>query len=450
MMRMALRYSSFSKASRTSGTRASAASTSALPGPSFVAGASRFSSTPPASMDRLRLARLPMLLTSSPFTRRRKSLRLRSRSSMPGAERGRVEVAQVARVQVLQVGAHGDERAAALGHLLAVDGEMAVHLHRVGPLEAGHLEHGGPEERVEVDDVLADEVDDAGVAALGPVVQGALRLARHLGPLLRGGDVPDGGVQPDVEVLVRLTRDGEAEVRPVAADVPVRQTLLEEALELRGETGVDEVGLAQRLLQEVRMARQLEEEVRGRAAHRRRAAQGAAGLDQVRGAVGLAALLTGVTVLVGSLAVGAGALDEAVRQEALVHLAVGLLDVALLDVAVLLQLAVDVLGVVLVLGRVGRVEVVDADAEVPEVRLVRLVPPGDELLGLDPLLGRVDLDGRAVGVVGAEVDDVLAAGAQEAHVDVGLDVLDGMADVDGAVGIRQRAGDEDSLRHGFS
>ena len=83
MTRMALRYSSFSNASRTSGTRASAASTSALPGPSFVAGASRFSSAPPASMDRLRLARLPMLFTSSPFTRRRKSLRLRSRSSTP-------------------------------------------------------------------------------------------------------------------------------------------------------------------------------------------------------------------------------------------------------------------------------------------------------------------------------------------------------------------------------
>jgi hypothetical protein len=50
------------------------------------------------------------------------------------------------------------KRPLALGHLLAVHGEEAVDVYLPGQIEAGRLEHAGPEERVEVGDVLADEV----------------------------------------------------------------------------------------------------------------------------------------------------------------------------------------------------------------------------------------------------------------------------------------------------
>ncbi len=76
------------------------------------------------------------------------------------AELGRQVVAQPlgvhAELQVLQRVQAG---APALAHLLAVvDGEKAVHKHGVGHLAAAELQHGRPEQRVEGDDVLADEV----------------------------------------------------------------------------------------------------------------------------------------------------------------------------------------------------------------------------------------------------------------------------------------------------
>ncbi|MNV47167.1 hypothetical protein D3C71_1390260 [compost metagenome] len=50
-------------------------------------------------------------------------------------------------------------RAPALAHLLAVvHGQKAVHEHVVGRLAAAEVQHGGPEQGVEGDDVLADEV----------------------------------------------------------------------------------------------------------------------------------------------------------------------------------------------------------------------------------------------------------------------------------------------------
>jgi hypothetical protein len=49
-----------------------------------------------------------------------------------------------------------------------------------------------------------------------------------------------------------------------------------------------------------------------------------------------------------------------------------------------------------------------------------------------------------VGIVGADVMALVAAQLLEADPDVGLDVLDQMADMDRAVGVGQGAGDEDA------
>ena len=62
-----------------------------------------------------------------------------------------------------------------------------------------------------------------------------------------------------------------------------------------------------------------------------------------------------------------------------------------------------------------------------------------------------------VGVVGADVVDfhggpvVVHLHTLKTHPDIGLDVLDQMAQMNGAIGIGQRGGDEDAaLRHGCS
>jgi hypothetical protein len=77
-----------------------------------------------------------------------------------GVELGGDVVAQPLGVHAeLQVAQRADAGAAALAHLLAADGEVAVHVDAVRHLAAAEVQHRRPEQRVEGDDVLADEVD---------------------------------------------------------------------------------------------------------------------------------------------------------------------------------------------------------------------------------------------------------------------------------------------------
>src|SRR5262249_43259309 len=134
-------------------------------------------------------------------------------------ELGRIVVPEVLGVQVLQVGGRVDEGAAGLRHLLAVDGQEAVHGQLRGGAEAGAHQGRRPEEGVKVGDVLADDVDDVGLVLAAPpgVEVGAVAPAPGEG----GGHVADWSVEPDVEVPARMARDLEAEIGRVAGDVPV-------------------------------------------------------------------------------------------------------------------------------------------------------------------------------------------------------------------------------------
>ena len=94
-------------------------------------------------------------------------------------------------------------------------------------------------------------------------------------------------------------------------------------------------------------------------------------------------------------------------------------------------------GEFVVLRAIGAVPVVKADVETVEVLRAAGGDVGHELLRrLAGLLGR-DHDRRAVRVVGADEMHLVALHALEAHPDVGLDVFDQMAEVDGAVGVGQ-------------
>ena len=90
---------------------------------------------------------------------------------------------------------------------------------------------------------------------------------------------------------------------------------------------------------------------------------------------------------------------------------------------------------------VGAAVVVEADVEGGEVALVRLLHLGDELFFGDAGALGAEHDGRAVGVVCADVDAAVAYELLEADPDIGLDVLDQMADVDVAVGVGEGGGD---------
>ena len=127
-----------------------------------------------------------------------------------GTEFRRVEVAQVVGVQVLRERRRRNERASALRHLLSVDRQMAVHEHAGRCAVAGAGQHRGPEQRVEVRNVLADEMVELELAfgapevvEVQPFAATKVQEARH---------VADRRVEPDVEVLVTLARDSKAEV----------------------------------------------------------------------------------------------------------------------------------------------------------------------------------------------------------------------------------------------
>ncbi len=373
-----------------------------------------------------------------------------------GVELGREVVAQPVGVHAqLEVAQRADAGAAALAHLLAADRDEAVHMDMARRLAAAEVQHRRPEQRVEVGDVLADEVHllDRRVGQIGVEV-----AAAAVEPGLQRREVAHRRVEPDIEVFARRVGDLDAEVRRVAADVPVGQRRSavgagrEPFADLVEHFGLQPPRGLRPLLQELDAVRraQAEEVVLAAAQLGCRARQRRVRVLQLGGRVDRAAGLAGVAVLVARAAARALALDVAVGQEHALDRVVVLLDGADLDQAGALQRAVDVARQRVVLGRVGRVPVVEAQMKALEVR----APPGgdlgDELLRrLAGLLGG-DHDRCAMRVVGADEMHLVALHAQVAHPDVGLDVLHDVADVQRPVGVRQRGGHEQLAGHGRS
>ena len=102
------------------------------------------------------------------------------------------------------------------------------------------------------------------------------------------------------------------------------------------------------------------------------------------------------------------------------------------------------LGEFAVLVRVGGIVVVEGHAKIGKVARVFGVHARNQLFRGDAFLLRAQHDGRAVGVVCAHVPALVTTQPLKAHPDVGLDVLNEVADMDRAVGVGQGAGDENA------
>ena len=168
-------------------------------------------------------------------------------------------------------------------------------------------------------------------------------------------------------------------------------------------------------------------------------------------AVDRTAGLAVVAVLVLGAAFGALALDEAIGQE---HVFVGveeLLDDARADQSGTLQIEVDGLRKLVVLGRVGGVPVVEADLKSVQIRLAAGRYVGYKLLRrLAGLLGG-DHDRRAVRIVGADEVHKVTRHPLVPNPDIGLDVLHHVTDVHRSIGVGQGGGYEEcALHRGFA
>ena len=167
------------------------------------------------------------------------------------------------------------------------------------------------------------------------------------------------------------------------------------------------------------------------------------------GVVGRPALLAVVAVLVFRTTTRTGSQHEAVGQEQLSLGVVELLHLGGERTTVGRQALVDRRRQPLVLGRVCRVVVVVLDEEPAKVLSVFLAERLDHRLRRRAGLLGGEHGRGAVGVVGADVVALVAHHALEAHPDVRLDVLEQVPQVHRAIGIRQRAGDEDAAHGGL-
>ena len=97
----------------------------------------------------------------------------------------------------------------------------------------------------------------------------------------------------------------------------------------------------------------------------------------------------------------------------------------------------------------GRIVIVEADVKAGKVALMLAADARDQLFRSDAFFLGAQHDGGAVGVIGAHVIALVPLHFLKAHPDVGLDVFHHVAEVDGAVGVGQGAGDQDfsSLFH---
>jgi hypothetical protein len=274
---------------------------------------------------------------------------------------------------------------------------------------------------------------------------------------LQRGEIANRSVQPDVEVLARRVRNRNAEVRRVAGNIPVLKlsTLTEPLLilreHLRLHAGLAVSAIAARpLAQELHSLRigELKEIVRGTAKLRLRAGENRIRIDELSRAIDRAADFTAVAILILSAAVRALALDKAVREEHPLLSVVVLGDLLAVDQSRGLQTAINVLGKLDILRGVSRVPPVELHMEAVQVLLAAGTDFRHKLLRRDTLLLSRDHHRSAVRIVSTHKINLVAGHPLMTHPDISQNVLSDMADMEGAVGIRQcRRYKNIALRH---
>src|SRR5690554_159352 len=290
--------------------------------------------------------------------------------------------------------------------------------------EASVMQHRWPEQSVEVDDVLANEVIDLGRGIHLPEV-----LEIHIFSItevFEAGEIANRCIQPNIEKLTGSIRDFKTKIGCITAYIPLLQTCIQPLSKLIGHLWL-QGATAGPLGQEVGKLRQLEEIVLrllldgGGAGYRR------AWINQLSRRVGCTAGLTVVTILVIRLALRAGAFDKPVCEK---HVLLGIERLGNLtrrNVAVLLQLTIDVFRKVAILFRMGGVIVVKADMKPAEILLVLLTDAVDQPLGRNTLALGTEHNGCAVGIIRANVVASVASHILIAHPDVRLNVFQQMA-----------------------
>ena len=266
-----------------------------------------------------------------------------------------------------------------LGHLAAVHQQPAVAKHALGQRQIQSHQHGGPQDGVEAQDLLAHHVQVGG-PELVVIVVGLVAVAQR-------GDIVAQRIDPDIHGVLGVKGNGDAPLDRGAGNTGVLQALLDKGDHLvLPALGLDELGV---LLVE------LEQTVGV-----------LAGLEEV----GLLVGLVDLAAALGALAVH----QLAVGPEALAGLAVVADVLALVDIALLIQLGEDLLAGLHMVVIGGADEAVIADIQ----QLPQILDGGNDpvnvLLGGHACIGGLVLDLLAMLIGAGQEHDFLALHPLEA------------------------------------
>ena len=100
----------------------------------------------------------------------------------------------------------------------------------------GAFKHGGPEQGMEVNNILTDKMVQLGGAVGGPVLIEVDVIA--IAEIFKGGHIANWGIQPDIEVLARRIGYFKAKVGGVAADIPFLQAAIQPFAKFVGHFGL--------------------------------------------------------------------------------------------------------------------------------------------------------------------------------------------------------------------
>ena len=306
------------------------------------------------------------------------------------------------------------------------------------------LHHHGEDDAVEHDVVLADEMYQSRLLVLPPALPRTPALGVALAEFLRVRDVADGRIEPHVEhfSVGSLHGHGDSPVQ-IARHCPRLQVHVEPRTALSIDVRAPFlVPFENPLLQPLLIFVERQIPVFRLFQHGRGAADGRFRVDELCGREVATAFLALVAVSTLAMTVRTFAHDVAVGQKLLRLFVVELRGGFLGELALVVELAEEVGGKLVVrFARGARIHV-ERDAEVLETLLDERVVAVHHVLRRDALLPGANRDGHAVFVGAADVHHVLFLQTEVAHVDVGRHIhACQMADVDTAVGIGQRRRD---------
>ena len=129
-----------------------------------------------------------------------------------------------------------DEGTVTLRHLFPVDGQEAMNMDFLWQVEIGNSEHGRPEQRMKVGNVLSDEMMYFRIWIFPPSIKvftGTITI------LFSGSHIADGCIKPHKPKVAGSIRNFKTEIRLGSRDIPIPKRLVEKVpFEIVGDFGL--------------------------------------------------------------------------------------------------------------------------------------------------------------------------------------------------------------------